>query len=216
MRRRDVVGLAAVAAAGLLVARRWQLRWGATPGVRRDPCPAMTLSPTLTSPRPALSPSARRLVRYGRGSPSWGRAAAGSTAMILSRTWSAVTFTARTRSCPSGRYRGRRPDQARAAGRSRVARWSGGGRLSCAAACRWGTARRPMTSPGLSCSGRTCPGQRGCSCGRDTHTAAVGTAPRRARRSGQFRHEPEDAPRDQGPGRALGCCCQPRARHEPI
>lgn len=30
MRRRNVVGLSAVAAAGILVARRWQLRWGAT------------------------------------------------------------------------------------------------------------------------------------------------------------------------------------------
>ena len=30
MRRRNVVGLTAVAAAGILVARRWQLRWGAT------------------------------------------------------------------------------------------------------------------------------------------------------------------------------------------
>ena len=32
MRRRNVVGLTAVAAAGILVARRWQLRWGATAG----------------------------------------------------------------------------------------------------------------------------------------------------------------------------------------
>jgi hypothetical protein len=32
MRRRDVVGLTAVAAAGILVVRRWQLRWGATAG----------------------------------------------------------------------------------------------------------------------------------------------------------------------------------------
>jgi hypothetical protein len=30
MRRRNVVGLTAVAAAGILVARHWQLRWGAT------------------------------------------------------------------------------------------------------------------------------------------------------------------------------------------
>src|SRR5450755_1930106 len=30
MRRRNVVGLTAVAVAGILVARRWQLRWGAT------------------------------------------------------------------------------------------------------------------------------------------------------------------------------------------
>jgi hypothetical protein len=30
MRRRNVVGITAVAAAGILVARRWQLRWGAT------------------------------------------------------------------------------------------------------------------------------------------------------------------------------------------
>jgi hypothetical protein len=42
MRRRNVVGLTAVAAAGILVARRWQLRWGATIEESSESCPAMT------------------------------------------------------------------------------------------------------------------------------------------------------------------------------
>jgi hypothetical protein len=53
MRRRNVVGLTAVAAAGVLVARRWQLRWGATVQESGESLPGDDLisDPDLTATR---------------------------------------------------------------------------------------------------------------------------------------------------------------------
>ena len=53
MRRRNVVGLTAVAAAGILVARRWQLRWGATAGESAETLPGDDLisDPDLAATR---------------------------------------------------------------------------------------------------------------------------------------------------------------------
>jgi hypothetical protein len=116
MRRRNVVVLTAVAAAGILVARRRQLRWSATveesgeilPGddLISDPDLAATRAITVGAAAGQVWPWIAQLGQ-GRG---------GFYSYDFSRTWSAVTFTARTRSCPMAGCRGRRPDQARAAG----------------------------------------------------------------------------------------------------
>jgi len=98
----DVTRWAFPAVAALSFMRRRSLRWGATDDEMTATLPGdeLVLDADLTATR--RSQSAPLPIVSGRGSLSWARDEAGSTATTSSRTWLAATSRARTGSFANG------------------------------------------------------------------------------------------------------------------
>jgi hypothetical protein len=176
MRHRNVVGLTAVAAAGILVARRWQLRWGATAQESGGSLPGDDLvsDPDLVATR-AISVSAVTdqvwpwIAQLGQGR-------GGFYSYELLENLAGCDIHSADQIVPGWQDVEVGDDQIRLAPpvALAVARLERGRSLVLRGGVPMGNTHPPMTSPGLSCSGRTRSGQRGCSCGKDTPTPGRG------------------------------------------